>query len=304
MNIQTGLSGEYNLVVTHPDGTTTETGWFKNLILDQGLDAIGLQTSAIGYCHIGTGNIAPAVTQVSLASFTAAAARAAYATVTNAGAPTYASSHVVPYTFAQGAVVGNMSEIGVGWANTGNVLFSRALITDANNNPTTLTVTAIDQLTVYYKITFTPNTAVSTGSIVLGGTTYNYSASLSGAASYLNVTNLLLGIRLGEATGGQYHSNWAPGTTTALGPITGAPTGATGNWLYTTPSTAAYIAGNHYLDATYPFTVNDINYASGIGAFLPQMNNVYNYQYVFTPAIPKDNTKTLSLTFRTSWARG
>jgi len=306
MHAHVGLAGEYNLVVNRPDGTSAETGWFKNLILNQGLDAIGTQGAPLNYCHIGTGTTTPAVTQTALTSFTAAVANSSNATVTNAGAPTYASAHVIPYTFAQGAVVGNMTEVGVGWSNAGATLFSRALITDANGNPTTLTVTAIDSLTVYYKITFTPSTAVSTGSIVLNGTTYNYQASLANAASFAYPTNLLLwsGVMIGVATGSNYHMMAAPGTTTTLGPVTDVPTGTVNNWLYTTPTTATYILGSYYRDATHTGTINDFNLAGGIGALMPQQYNNSPYQYVFTPPIPKDNTKTLSLTFRTSWARG
>jgi hypothetical protein len=308
--MQTKLAGEYNIVVTKPDGTTTETGWFKNLILDQGLDRVGVSGAVIPYCQLGTGTNAPDVTQVGL---TARVAGQLYSnsgslpiTVVNSGSPDYKSIHTIPYSFAQGAVVGNISEIGVGWAASGNVLFSRALISDTNGNPTTITCTSIDQLTVYYKLTFTPNTGVQTGTLDISGTTYSYSASMATAGSWMSVGNILVSGPLAYYEYGNpaYNSGWAPGTTTTLGPITSALTGVSHGWMYGTPVVSPYTLGTYYRDTTYRLAVGDHNYASGIGGFAPDF--AYQdmpFKYVFTPAIPKDNTKTLDITVRISWGR-
>lgn len=306
-----GLAGEYNLVVTRPDGSTTETGWFKNLILDQGLDRIGTTFVQYGYdysvmtynhCQIGTGTTVPDATQTALTNFTAGVVTSnASASVTNAGSPTYASSRVSAYAFAQGAVVGNMSEIGVGWSASGSTLFSRALISDGTGSPTVITLTPIDQLTVYYKLTLTPVVTDGSGSVILGGTTYNYVSRLASIGNWcsngymFNSTNYLT-----------FSSDPAvmvcPATTTTLGTITGFPAGNAS--VSCTSSSAAYSLGSHYRDTTITLPVGNGNAAGGIGALvLVQPYGMYT-QYVFTPAIPKDDTKVLSLTFRTLWSRG
>jgi hypothetical protein len=311
MNSEIGLHGEYNLVIKRGDGTTEETGWFKNLILDQGLDRIGQAgpySACINYCHIGTGTTTPATTQVGLSAFTAAVINSA-ATVVNAGSPTFSSAHTVPYAFALGAVVGNMTEIGVGWANAGNVLFSRALITDANSNPTTLTVTAIDQLTVYYKITLTPSTTIGTGTVTLAGTPYNYTATWAYMGSIFSDTGLLISSDFYSAYNASYNYYAAPASTTTLGANTTGLVGETGYYYgmgMPNGSTAAYTNGTYYRDTVYTLPIGLGNLAGGLGGVRPQLGSGSSCspKFVFSPAIPKDNTKTLSLTFRTSWARG
>lgn len=309
--MQTGLTGEYNLVVTRPDGSTTETGWFKNLILDQGLDRIGISGNVINYCQIGTGTTAPSFTQTSLQSYTAGCQNTSISVV-NAGSPTYSSAHTIAYPFAQGAVVGNMAEIGVGWLATGNNLFSRALITDSGGNPTTITVTSIDQLTVYYKITFIPDLNIGTGQVILAGSTYDYVSSLAYAGSVYSANGLFVGYDFyspGYGAGSPYAA--APASTTTLGPNT---TGLTNEQSFGVNgqfgpqgSTAAYINNTYYRDTTWFVPVGIVNFTGGIGGVRPVFGSYPGdtgyYKYIFTPAIPKDNTKTFSLTFRISWAR-
>ena len=77
MNLHTSLQGEYRLVINRQDGSQQDTGWFPNLILNQGLDRLGLGTnpyySIIRYAHVGSGTTAPAATQTGLVTFVAAA---------------------------------------------------------------------------------------------------------------------------------------------------------------------------------------------------------------------------------------
>ena len=313
MNIQSGLTGEYNLVVTRHDGSTTETGWFKNLILDQGLDRIGVSSSVINYCQIGTGTTVPAVYQVALTSYIAGCVSSGTTTVVNSGSPTYSSAHTIAYPFPQGAVVGNMAEIGVGWLVTGNNLFSRALITDISGNPTTITVTAIDQLTVYYKITFIPDVNIGAGSVVLAGVTYDYTSSIAYANSIYASTNLLIGGDFYSPYGGSWCCYISPAGT-PLGAITTGlanetslfPTPGLGPAQYCAGSIAPYISNTYYRDTTYSIGIVVGNFVGGIGAIRPVLCNEGgsgSSKYAFTPAIPKDDTKTFSMTFRTSWAR-
>lgn len=311
MKIQTGLKGEYNLVVTRSDGSTKETGWFPNLILDQGLDRVGLSGSVINTCQIGTGTQPPAITQTSLQSYTAGCSGNT-STVLNAGSPTYSSAHTISYAFPQGSVIGNMAEIGVGWLATGANLFSRALITDASNNPTTITVTSIDQLTVYYKITFVPDLTVGSGSVVLAGSTYDYVSSIAYAGSIYGDSGLFMGSDFYSPYYGSWNYWTAPSSTITLGAITTGLANET-SWYYASGTNAApvgsiapYIYNTYYRDTTWLLPINCGNYAGGIGGVRPMLGNAGGTgwcKYVFTPAIPKDNTKTFSLTYRVSWAR-
>lgn len=316
MDMHSTLSGRYNLVITKPDGTTTESGWFDNLILDQGLDQIGVTGSVCNVCQVGTGNTAVLPTQTALTTLLASRGNASdqygfpSETYSN-GPPTYGSVHRFTYAFPQGAVIGNLAEIGVGWASTGPTLFSRALIVDGGGAPTTITVTAIDQLTVYYQLTMVPTTTAVSGSVILAGITYNYVSSIANAGSYyLGDKFLFLSSSFWNPYPFStciYTSNATittlPAITSLISPNNGWSAGGT------TPIVVAalpYTLGTYYRDGRFTFPTGSGNEAGGIGAIAPAIGNGATAfaQYVFTPAIPKNNTKTLSLTFRTSWARG
>lgn len=301
-----GMSGEYNIVVTKSDGTSSESGWFKNLILDQGLDRMGQNASVIRYCQVGTGTTAPAVSQAGLATFLAgspAGPSTVYPTSLGA-AGGWAQVRTFTFSFAQGAVVGNITEVGVGWADTGNALFSRALITDTNNNPVAMTLTSIDQLTIYYRITITPSLAVSSGSVTIGSTTHTYQASIC-AASYAYSSGYLFTIRdLYSGSNNQASGQFGASTITSLGPITtNSPWSGTSGTF--TTNVAAYSLGTYYRDTTLSLGISAGNIAGGIGAISFTIDDSFypNVQYVFTPAIQKLNTQTFAMTVRTSWAR-
>ena len=308
--INFNISGEYNLVVRKNDGTETETGWFPNLILNQGLNYLGIPDTAIlVYASVGTGNSTPIVTQTDLDSPIAHSNNGVNAGTTNVGAPTYAGTHTISYTFNQGAVLGNITEVGVGSTNTAGSLFSRTLILDANGNPTSITLIAIDQLIVYYRLTITPPMTDTTGSVVLNGITYNYVSRLINAVNWCNV----------EYVYG--YSNYfstlttcnAYGPDAVLSPI--ADYGLTGTLCGDLPSlttTSAYTIGNYYRDwsVVYAPGVGNVdinnNPLGGIKGLVLRGGGPYQamaFQIVFDNTIPKVNTNQLSLTFRFSWSR-
>lgn len=306
MELNNSLSGEYNLVITSQDGTSQETGWIKNLILDQGLERIGQSASVVPYCQIGTGTTVPVVTQTALVAFTAGVSGTG-TSVTNSGSPLYNSVHTFTYAFAQGAVVGNMAEVGVGWASSGANLFSRALITDISGNPTTLTLTSIDQLTVYYRLTVAPSMTDVSGTLSLGGSDYQYTGRLAYAGSHHGSTSLFLSGDLYTISTSGYQSYVYPSSST-LGAVTATPTGSGTGYFYNnglgpgTVSLAPYGLGTKYRDTTQLFPIG-VGNVGGIGAIMQSIGDNAWYQYAFTPAIPKDNTKTLSMTYRVSWDR-
>lgn len=155
-----GIAGEVRCVVTKADGTVkTDTGYQKNLILNQGLDFFGggKGTAINASCAIGSGNSAPAITQtvldafITLVSGTDVTSSYAY---TNTGDGMYRMWEQQKYRFT-GLNNVNISEVGListGTNSTNNYLTTRALIKDSSGTPTSISVLTGETLDIYYKI--------------------------------------------------------------------------------------------------------------------------------------------------------
>lgn len=302
LSIHTKIKGEFRLVLNKGTDREQDTGWFDNMVLDQGLDYLATGTDLANYLSIGTGSTAPAAGQTSLVAHHASVTLNAH-TRTNVGSPTYGSRNDCTYIFAQGAVVGNMTEIGVGRVTGGSQLFSRCLIVDNTGVPTALTVVALDQLTVYYRCTFLPVLTDATGTVTISGVNYDYVARLANAGGFMdrNLRNPNFGAWRADTCTSE-------GTGSVLGPVTGAPSGGANSVVHGLGiSTAAYVSGNFYQDTTITVGAPSGNPTGGIKTMLA-INGVSavtrcDWQWSFNPIIPKDATKVLTLVVRVSWSR-
>lgn len=299
----TSFSGEYSLTVKRPDGTQVQTPWFKNVITNIGLDRLGVG-SPINFARVGTGTSTPSILNTVLDAQIAGSASGSTSSSVNLGAPSYNAQHTFSFTFNQGAVVGNITEIGVGWdaANTAT-LFSRALILDTGGNPISVSVTAIDQLTVFYRLTIIPQLTDVTGVVNISGTPYNYTGRIAQVGSFFNSAFFTSGgsIVTMNTNAGVFNLY---GTGATLGGITGNPSAASSTGINVSASYGSYTTGNYYRDATANLSTALGNTSGGIAALrVPLASTGMYYQYLFNPIIPKDNTKTFSMTFRVSWAR-
>ena len=305
INFCTGISGEYRVVVNRADGTATDTGWFKNLILDQGLDRFGNSGGNVvyNYARVGTGVSTPVATQTQLDSQLAVSAGGGAAGATaNEGAPLYRTTLTHTYAFAQGAVVGNITEIGIGWATTGATLFSRALILDNLGSPTSITLVALDQLTVYYRLRIVPTLTDATGSVTIASTNYNFTVRVASVASFGQ--NQYAYSSADYWTAGAGSTTYGAGATlqgvTAYGP-SGSATGTDG-----TVSASGYTAGTYYRDSNFSWSISAGNATGGIQGLRITWGVTYlpfAYQVYFATPIPKTSTNVLNLVFRFSWAR-
>lgn len=310
--LQIGLTGHFSLDIYNPETGEHRQYEFDNIITNGGLDRLGsaqgtstAATMVVGYVQVGTGSTAPAVTDSALATYLAGTDRYFTSSASYGGAPDYYTAVQFSWQFNQGVAAGNLSEIGVGWASSGS-LFSRALILDGGGNPTTITVTAIEFLTVNYTLRMYPPLTDATGTISLDGSDYDYivracgvnggnwgSHGVSGYASYQGSLNA-----------------WA--YTGDITTVTGAtPAGSSSALGSGTPTRAAYSAGTYKLSMTCSASIGVWNLAGGIRSITFDMSGWLNppgayqmrWQCQFNPKIPKDNTKTLSLTFDVAWAR-
>lgn len=294
-----GMKGFFKIEAIRPDGTRRLLAdWFPNIITNNGLNLWTTTTQYINFCQVGAGNSTPLVTDTALASFIAGTVNPTIDRNINGLAPPYYSYLRNVYRFTAGVAAGNLSEVGVGAQNNGN-LFSRALIVDGGGNPTTITVLGDEVLDVTYELRMYPKVTDTVSVIVLDGV--NYTATIR-PASILTESSWRMAVPGNNPnffTGGG--GTVAYPAASVLGPITGIPTGST-SADQATVSSAAYITNSYYRDVTLSFNLNDGNRAGGTGAML-FYSSPGQYQIGYSPAIPKDNTKILSIVVRFAWAR-
>lgn len=323
------LSGKFKLTVRRHGLIIKETDWFSNMILDQGLDFMGLAASGAGtfpmqgpfrYCHVGSGTLPPAASQTQLVNYIAGAG---YSTgtgsISQAGSPTWVATGTQPYTFAQGAIVGTIAEVGIGIQQANGNLTARALIVDGGGTPTPITLTAIDQLTVTYSCSLTPQVNPLTGgTVVLDGVTYGYTVYPHYLTSRTSATNTTYGLPEGITSDWRWcglsgsTSNfmifYPAGTPVPADVATRSDIPGPGSTSYSNGASYTYNVGDFFGTSTFiipPSVANTTGGIQGIRAqfFLGLFWGAQYFYYNFLTPIPKDNTKRLTLQFRMAWSR-
>lgn len=279
--------------------------WFPNLITDQGLDRLGANNGWGQFCQVGSGNTPPANTDTSLQTFVAASSVEQSASVSASGSSPYFCTANKTYRFNAGVATGNLSEVGIGWSSGASTLFSRALILDGGGVPTTITVLPDEVLDVTYAFRVYAPLVDIVSTITISGILYNYTLRATNVTtpwasslnppfgSWGNILQSFFGN--GQSAIFRGASAWSG----AIGAITATPSGT--NDTASTFSTAAYGTNNLYRDGTAVWDLNDGN-VGGIRS-VSYYFSWCAYQMEFSPVIAKDNTKTLTLTFRHTWAR-
>lgn len=302
------VKGMLRVRLRRADGSVRlDTGWFSNLITNAGLDMLGgiFPANSEGNngvapyrCSVGTSNTAPAFTDTTLGNSigyspglnapigSSPKYNAGYA----AGSPGYLHA-VGTFVFGLGAIVGNIAEIGTGIIPTSTpsqlYLFSHALIM-SGGTPTTISVTSADQLEVTYDLRLYVDTTDTAWSLTISGTSYSgviRRANL-GTANEQIVTSISGGV-ISVYNG-------------SIGTVTAGPSGTSDS---VNISLGGYTSGSYSINLTGSFSTSQGNLSGGITALLVNTSTFGDWQLSVTPAIAKDSTKTLSLTFSVSWAR-
>ncbi len=163
VNIRNEIGATFKMRAFKADGVTTkETEEFHNLVLDTGLQRMGVGAWG-NRCLVGTGSSAPAISQTQLDSFLADTNSIQSSdTSMNTTTKPYYYSIQRTYRFGEGVAAGNLTEVGLGWAESGqNPCWNRALIKDSNGVPTTLTVLSDEFLDVTVEIRIYPAEIIS-----------------------------------------------------------------------------------------------------------------------------------------------
>jgi len=289
-------AGRYQLV-KHERGIELErTPWFDNIILNQGLERWGTNFIIAG-AAIGTGTSTPDVTQNGLDTQThfTTTTGTGDGLISALGSSPYNNTRTFVFRTTLGALNGNYTEVGVGWASGAN-MFSRALILDGGGSPTSIAVNSAQQLDIVYQLSvFPPLIDIGPDVVTISGVDYD----VTGRASSVNDTSRWP-VPNNAITFG-YNGQTAFAASETIGAITAGPTGG-GSGTVGTQTSDAYVGSSLQRTGYESYSLVQGNESGGIK--VTRAGWAFGvFQYLFDPVIPKDGTKTLVLNYSINWAR-
>jgi hypothetical protein len=276
-------------------------GFHPNLITNQGMNGQSNDTfdNMTSLMNVGTGSTAPAFTQTALAAEvgTGRVGRVGSVLYTyTAGTPDYwFRKHV--YTFLEAFANGNLTEVAT--FNGSGIMFMRQLLKDGSGNPTTITKTSLDQLTITYEYRWYPMPAPDiVTTLTLDGVVYTITTR---AHSVENVFQ------------GQVLAQSLRSVIGAFALETNALVARNGNQAVGTVSSdntqTAYVTDSFTHENKCIWDTGVANFATGIGMITHCCldssggSGSHMFQSSFSPKIPKTNIKKLTMFIRRSWAR-
>jgi len=167
---RSGVGGEFRLVLRDcMGGIDYDSGWFGNLVCDQGL---GLMTTANGWSsrmYIGSGSTAPANNNTQMETLLAIGTTQQGPTVgVNGVAPNWECSSMNTNRFAAGVGTGTVREVGLG-SNDSSVggLVARQLVSPS------IVKGATQVLDVSYRFKIWPVLSTLAGTVTIDGSVYD-----------------------------------------------------------------------------------------------------------------------------------
>lgn len=287
--------------------------WFSNHITNAGLDSQAgtQQADQLTYCRLGTGNSTPADGDTSLGAQVAASN-----TVGTGSASGWSTGNTYAYRrvarrFGAGSASGvNLAEVGMS-ATANGPLFSRALLSDMDGEPITITLESDEILDVLYELRGYCDLSTVTGNFVINGVSTEVTCRAIGWGSSpaFNPDTLGRTVVRNMATSNVNQNALAIATaglnTTVPGPNSPANSGII--------TAAAYVPGSFTRTFTCAMGLSDGNIAGGIGGFQFGQRNYVSYGFgesgfgawalTFSPPITKNNTMTGTVTYGMSWGR-
>ena len=307
LDYRTGLSGEFKFILRDLNlKKVYESEWGRNTILDVGLDTIGGGAGGtenpFNYWHVGNSAAAVVEAQTGLQGWIASSTNnqggdvAAYG-----GSPDYEFSLTRVHRFSAGAINDTVREVGAGSdaANNSN-FYARHLVVPV------IPVSVDQVLDVAYRHTVWPllGDVIQAGVLTLDGETYD--TLLRGANIDKTSYNQAMHTMGKSTAGGSTVRRFYEGD---IGVNTASPTG-TSTTDMGTQTDVTYVMGTHQRDVLIEAGLNDANLGAGIRSLQYEFasGGLMQVQFDQNPSpsgilIPKDDTKTMDLTLRQSWAR-
>lgn len=217
------------------------------------------------------------------------------------------------YTFAAGAIVGNMSCIGLSLASnvSGTNLRIKSLIKDVNGDPTTIPATATDQIIVTHTFELTYNQQQALGTFNIDG--INYTATFYGI--YATTIDSILDARFGLLAQGSFGSSFTAhigsGFTPPTIPTVSAGTMTLVNRLSVSAQTnfTNTYSGSNYLATACTFTVAATSNLpsnapiAAVGIATGTGSTAMYAVVAFSPALPKNSSIAYTMTIKFTLSR-
>lgn len=297
--MQAEVKGRFKFLVRKGDEVVRESEWTDNLVLDNGLRNLG-DKNVMAYCRVGSGSSEPTVSQMTLDNQIASSSSPPptepnQTTGVDAVDEFFWARRV--YRFGTGVAAGRLSEVGIGWASTGETLFNRALLRDAKGHKVTVTVLEDETLDVIVELKSYISSTPVTGQLIAITTSQegtsvqtDYQVSITPYYSAIRANSAFYGVSL---------------------PDNACIRGYSGPSVSTTSEPSGYIAT--FNQTTQPYTEHfkrvfegywGIN--EGNGAPLKTVvlhTSIGQFQVELTPTFPKVPQYVLRLGIEVSWSR-
>lgn len=280
-------------------GKKRSTGWFDNLILNQGLNVMG-SSAPLNYCRVGTSGVAVDVSQTTLGSQVASSNTInsnvyGWDTVGNE----YGYNRRV-FRFAAGVATGTLEEVGVGQAaSTG--LFSRALILNGGGTPTPFVVGASDILDVTYELRYYPKITDTVTVVNVNGIDYTFTIRPENAdVTFGATTNIRFLGAAGSSVGMNAGGSSASASTSNItfNDYLSALSGL--NITSSPPVISSYVSGSYELVRSWNFGPS-AGTAPLYAFMFPTSCGQWKMQV--SPPLPKSAINSLTIAMNMSWGR-
>lgn len=304
--LQMKIRGFWRLKLRNRDGSVVkDTGWFPNLIVNNGMAMVRDTNGWNTYCELGSSSQAPAVTDTGVIS-SLGSRQGGFNTINGyvAGGSDYFYQRRT-YRFSEGESTGPIREISLNKMSTGNptLTFNRSLVVDETQTVTTINKGADQILDAYYEIRNYPPTGDSTGSIDISGTTYDYtvrpSRVYSGSGQWGNIAQ--------ETISSNASFHFASDNSLVARSSTTLPTNSVNLFGVSGCTFTVTGSGDYYNDIQLQCGIDGWIFGTGIRTVILRTGNCeWQIQYAKTTGggpIDKTNEDRLRLKYRLSWAK-
>lgn len=306
MNVQinNSVGARFKLVArkASTEEITRETEWFKNIVLDTGLNQMAAVGNWIDRVRVGSGNSTPVTSQTQLdntfASSNTVLSGSTLVAKQTTTLPYYVAANTT-YRFAEGVAAGNISEVGCGWG-TGLDLWNRALVKDLNGDPTTITVLSDEFLDVIVEVRYYPTQSFSGSFNLLDKTGQIVSSHTYTGLPQFTESNIPT---FSQVVGGR--------TTLYSGNMNGVTTPPSTSLNYVSPVSTYPSPRTLTCTSIFPLTLSNGSIKTVQQLFrviaatgsVSTSSSLSCYKFEIDPPIVKTDQMVLSFTFSISWDR-